>query len=541
MRNLKYTILLLMVLVLLTGCAPAEQYDVIVVGGEPEGVSAAVMSARSGMKTLLIEDDEALGGLMTLGGLDFIDMCVGRDGTLLTRGTFEEFYNAVGGTAFDITQAKDVFRQMVDAEPNLTLMQNASFEKAIVKKNVIRGVVVRQDGKKITCKADYVIDATQDGDVAAAAGAPFTILGEDYGQNGKDDGTTGVTLVFELSGVDWHEVAQYLRQDGNPNTDITEKAAWGYNEYSAGYEPQHENMRLRGLNIARQNNGNVLVNGFIILGVDPLSAEDRQRAMAEGTEELSRVVQYLRDNYAGFADAQLAGTAEQLYVRESRHILGEYCLTLDDVLENRCFPDMVAIGSYPVDVPPNPDLQIGIIIGNPDRYGVPFGCLVPQTVENLLVVGRSASYTSLAAGSARVIPLGMAEGDAAGIAAGLARETGRTFRGLNSDADAIRELQARIMAQGGYLEPWEPVKEAVEEHPAYDSVKVLRSMGLLYGGYSNDYMLDEAITAEECDKLLCGALKSAGMEAEPVPEVYEEGITRGEAVQRIAELLGQAN
>lgn len=75
-------------------------YDVIVVGGEPEGVTAAVSAARNGMKTLLIEDDEALGGLMTLGMLNFIDMCHGRDGTLLTQGIFEEYYNAVGGTAF---------------------------------------------------------------------------------------------------------------------------------------------------------------------------------------------------------------------------------------------------------------------------------------------------------------------------------------------------------------------------------------------------------------------------------------------------------
>ena len=82
-------------------------YDVIVVGGDPEGIAAAVTAARNGMNTLLIEDDEALGGLMTLGGLNFIDMCTGDDGTLLTQGTFLEFHDAVGGTAFDIQKAKD--------------------------------------------------------------------------------------------------------------------------------------------------------------------------------------------------------------------------------------------------------------------------------------------------------------------------------------------------------------------------------------------------------------------------------------------------
>ena len=115
----------ILVCFLLTGCVQANakiadkpvvegtDYDVIVIGGEPEGVTAAVSAARNGMKTLLVEDDAALGGLMTLGRLNFIDMCHGRDGTLLTQGIFEEFYDAVGGTAFDVEQAKAVFLSMV--------------------------------------------------------------------------------------------------------------------------------------------------------------------------------------------------------------------------------------------------------------------------------------------------------------------------------------------------------------------------------------------------------------------------------------------
>ena len=118
---------------LLTGCGndtadtPKEagvDYDVIVVGGDPEGVCAAVSSARNGLKTLLIEDDEALGGLMTLGKLNFIDICESRDGSILTQGLFMEFYNAVGGTAFDVETAKQFFYDWVANEPNATLKLN---------------------------------------------------------------------------------------------------------------------------------------------------------------------------------------------------------------------------------------------------------------------------------------------------------------------------------------------------------------------------------------------------------------------------------
>lgn len=499
----KITILLLLFAVLFGawGCGNQKRFDVIVVGGDPEGISAAVTAARNGMKTLLIEDDEALGGLMTLGGLNFIDMCNGRDGTLLTRGTFEEFYNAVGGTAFDIETAKDAFMKMVTEEENLTLQLNTRFVEPVMQNHTITGVVLEQDGKQETYKAKCIIDATVDADVAAAAGADYTYLGEDFGQT---DGKTGVTLVFSLSGVNWHEVVQYLNGDDNPNTGATEKAAWGYNEESFAYEPNDEQTRLRGLNVALQNDGSVLVNGFIIFGVDPLNTESKTAGMERGKAELAYIVPYLQQNFVGFENAQLIGTAEQLYVRESRHILGEYQLTLDDVLENRNFDDKIALGSYPVDVPPNGGRTVGIILGNPDRYGVPFRCLVPLKVDGMLVVGRSASYTSLAAGSARVIPLGMAEGDAAGVAAAYAVNNKVSFRQISQDTNAIASVQQTLKEQGAYLEDWPKVEEAVEQHWAYPGVKVLRDLALVYGGYQNDYRLDEPITAQEVTELFMG-------------------------------------
>lgn len=504
MKKIKILVVCLLLAMALTGfcgCGNTEKYDVIVVGGDPEGISAAVTAARNGMKTLLVEDDEALGGLMTLGGLNFIDMCTGDDGTLLTRGTFLEFHDAVGGTAFDIPTAKNVFLQMAESEENLTLKLNAAFIEPVMKENIITGIVIEQDGKQITCKADSVIDATVDADVAAAAGAQYTYLGQDYGHT---ENVTGVTLVFEVSGVDWAAVSKYLNEDNNPNTGCTEKAAWGYNEESFAYIPQDSQTRLRGLNIALQENGNVLINGFIIFGVDPLDETSKTAGIERGKAELQHIIPYLQQNYIGFENAALVDTASQLYVRESRHILGEYQLTLDDVMENRWFDDTIAIGSYPVDVPPNARRLVGIIIGAPDRYGVPFRCLVPQNIDGMLVVGRSASYTSLAAGSARVIPLGMAEGDAAGVAAAYAKNNGMTFREISQNADAVTSIQQSLREQGAYLEQWEPIVMDVETHWAYEGVKTLRSLGLVYGGYANDYRLDEPMTIAEADNLLTG-------------------------------------
>ena len=137
---------------------------------------------------LLLEGDGALGGLMTLGKLNFIDMCQGRDGTLLTQGIFKEFYDAVGGTAFDITEAKNVFLSMVTSEPTLTLRTNASLIKPALEEAEerggtegtsgnprISGVWVRDNGTVTKYTARRVIDATADADVAALAGVPYTL------------------------------------------------------------------------------------------------------------------------------------------------------------------------------------------------------------------------------------------------------------------------------------------------------------------------------------------------------------------------------
>ena len=483
-------------------------YDVIVVGGEPEGVAAAVSAARNGMKTLLIEDDEALGGLMTLGELNFIDMCEGRDGTLLTQGVFKEFYDKVGGTAFDIEKAKAVFLAMVEDEPNLDLLLNTEVTAPTLDADTLTGVSVSTDGAEKEYLASVIIDATADADLAAAAGVPYTFAGEDIGEK---DRQMGVTLVFTLSGVDWQKVQDYLQNDDNAGTGATDKAAWGYTKEGYAYEPKDTLMRLRGFNIARQDNGNVLLNALIIFGVDVLDEESKQAGIARGQEELAYIVPYLRENCVGFENAELVSTAEQLYVRESRHIIGKYQLTIDDVLENRDCADKIAIGGYPVDVQPTATQTYGTVIGNPDRYAISYGCLVPEKIENLLVVGRSASYKSLAAGSARVIPLGMACGEAAGVAAAYAVNNDIAPSAIYGDEQAIAAIQKTLRAQGAYLEDFD-LPEEVMSHWAYSGVKTLRSLGLLDGGYNNDYGLDNELGKWKFQNMFNKTLDKAGIE-----------------------------
>ena len=523
-----------------------SDYDVIVVGSDPEGIAAALSAARNGMKTLLLSKDSTPGGLYTLGALNFIDVPETRDGTLLVGGIYEEFVNAVGGSGFDIVNAANVFNDMLTAEDNLTVRYGAKFQEPVMNGNTITGVTVLEEGDMlVTYNAPYIIDATQDGDVAAAAGAPYTYAGEDIGERDRE---MGVTLVFRVSGVNWDSMCRYLtikRGIGeifNKSTSmgVSGNTAWGFSDEGYAYEPSDEAMRLRGFNMAKQDNGDVLVNALLIFDVDPLDEASREEGIARAKTELENIIPYLQDEFWGFGDCELAGTAEDLYVRESRHITCEYNLTIDDVLENRDQDDRIAVTSYPVDVQPTKTQTYGTVVGYPDQYAVGYKSLVPQDVDGLLVVGRAAGYTSLAAGSARIVPTGMACGEAAGVAVAVAKAQSATPRDLVDDDVAIAEIQEKLTAQGAKLDHTQ-THEDVMDHWAYPGVKVLRSLGVLDGGYDNNYYLDDTITMNRYQNMVNNAVKKAGFALSEKIYVNEEIPARqiiGTMARAVIELEG---
>ena len=523
-----------------------SDYDVIVVGSDPDGIAAALSAARNGMKTLLLSKDSTPGGLYTLGALNFIDVPETRDGTLLVGGIYEEFVNAVGGSGFDIVNAANVFNDMLTAEDNLTVRYGAKFQEPVMNGNTITGVTVLEEGDMlVTYNAPYIIDATQDGDVAAAAGAPYTYAGEDIGERDRE---MGVTLVFRVSGVNWDSMCRYLtikRGIGeifNKSTSmgVSGNTAWGFSDEGYAYEPSDEAMRLRGFNMAKQDNGDVLVNALLIFDVDPLDEASREEGIARAKAELENIIPYLQDEFWGFGDCELAGTAEDLYVRESRHITCEYNLTIDDVLENRDQDDRIAVTSYPVDVQPTKTQTYGTVVGYPDQYAVGYKSLVPQDVDGLLVVGRAAGYTSLAAGSARIVPTGMACGEAAGVAVAVAKAQSATPRDLVDDDAAIAEIQEKLTAQGAKLDHTQ-THEEVMDHWAYPGVKVLRSLGVLDGGYDNNYYLDDTITMNRYQNMVNNAVKKAGFELSEKIYVNEEVPARqiiGTMARAVIELEG---
>ncbi len=483
-------------LLLVAGCAvPAAvvqpgtetTFDVAVIGGTPEGVSAAVGAARQGKRVVLIEEEARLGGTMVLAGLNSVDLNRAPDGELLNGGIFAEWYRQVEGDSFDTGTAEQVFRDLVQTEPNITLWMGTKVTGVRSSSSRISGITVNRSGRSLTVRAERYIDSTEDADVAAAAGVQFTLGREDY--TGRPDGQA-VTLVFGLTGIDWERASAYLEGDGDPHTGATERSLWGYGDVMDRYVPVSPRIGMRGLNVGKQNDGSALVNALWIFGVDPLRAESRQEAIEVAQSELPAILAYIRRYCPGFETVELSGTASHLYVRETRHLAEAlYMLTIDDVLENRDQPDAVAYGSYPVDIQASAPGEGVTIVGVPRRYAVPLRSLIPRSLENLLVASRSAGYSSLAHGSARTIPVGMAVAQAAGVAAAISIDQGVTLQALAADPTMVAAVQDALRAQGVTLAPFsEP--SPLDGHPYADQIRQLRRRGLYAAGYENDYSLD---------------------------------------------------
>ncbi|MEK3885417.1 FAD-dependent oxidoreductase [Paenibacillus sp. PL2-23] len=483
---------------------PKAAYDVIVAGTDPEGIAAALSAARNGLTVLLADgrDRQILGGLMTLGWLNSLDMNESPhqpklgETNQLNKGIYQEWYDKLEGTSFDVNTAANEFYRMVRAESNIDVLLLTQAMEPIVSAGDPTGRVeglriVDQSGRSYEVLAKAVIDATQDADIAALAGVPYTVGREDLG---KPEDQMAVTLVFKMSGVTQEVWDSFAHLDDG--TGIDRMSAWGFMKAREYVSSNPERVGIRALNVGRQNDDTVLINAMHIFGIDPLDPASVQDAMEIGAKEAPLIVDYLRRTYKELANVEYAGVAEELYVRETRHIQGEYRLTAADVLDNRDFWDAIAYGSYEVDIQRMNHTDRGAIVMAPEQYGVPFRSLVPLAVDNLLVVGRAASFDSIPHGSARVIPLGMATGEAAGAAAKLALEKSVTFRELSASREAITELRERLTKQGMELERAKFPLPEYAKHPHYRGLIAAVSMALAFGGEFNEaFGLDNTATA----------------------------------------------
>jgi hypothetical protein len=506
--------------------------DVLVLGSEPEGIIAAVAAAQEGARTLLVTPHERLGGLFVTGQMNALDLRTRP--RLLQRGLFEAWWWRVGrGSAFDVRRAEEAFEAMLLAA-GVEVVRNAGKMAAALEGERAIGV---RFGER-TLYARQLIDATPEADIAAAAGAPYTVGFASLGVNAR----MADTLVFRIDGVDWPRLTREVKGRGRGYAEINSHAAWGdFGGYPARYETVEEGIRLRGLNLGRQEDGSVLVNALLIYGVDPFDPASRAEGKARAAREAPRIVAYLRSGVPGFEEALSGGVAETLYIRESRHLEALCTLSADDVLDNVVTELDVAAGGYPLDVQTLTPNDHGYVFGLPEVYGVRLCVAVPKGVDNLWVVGKAAGYDPLAASSARVVPMGMALGEAVGVAAARATEASVTPAAFATSREHVLALRERLLARGAYLpEVRERTPVGPHEHEFFPAYRLLLGRGLAVGGYDNNPRLDEKIAALDFLYLLSGVARRFHGDDRLGPDlVAKHGMPSGPLTSELALALTQ--
>ena len=444
-------VLLLVTLPVHVSAAPASS-EVLVVGGTPAGVAAAVAAAREGASVTLAVRGSMLGGILTDGMMDQWDLNLAPGGGTIQGGIFTEVHARLGDS-FTPQAAASTFAALVASEPRITVRTGLLPASAKVVTDGdgrrVRGVAFAgADGRRTTILADEVIDATDNGDIAFLAGARFDLGRQD---TGRDERTQAVTLMFAIRDVDWAQVAASYDPAHDGPGGATARRAWGYSTLLAGYVPLSNDVLVRDLNLGRESSGGVTVNAIDVLGIDGLRVDDRARARALSEREAPHLIAYLRTRIPGFESASVDRFASALYVRETRHFAGLERLQAGDVWSGRVTSDAIGLSSYPLDL--HPSVRDERLAYAPVRhvYGVPLGTLVPQGFLNLVLASPSISASHIAAGSARVIPTTIEEGEAAGIVCALARRDRRPLADYVRDEHAFNVLRERLTARGVVL------------------------------------------------------------------------------------------
>ena len=393
-----------------------KKYDLAVAGGGFAGIAAALAAARGGLKVILAERGNCLGGAAVTGLINpfmYYWTMVDGEPKYLCAGIFREILDELSGagglgedgSTFDEEMLKLILNRMA-VKAGIDLLYHSYLFGADVSVNkdgkTLSHITVANKSGCMDIPADYFIDATGDADLAAVSDFPFRLGRE------ADSLCQPMTLCFRLMNVD----AEKYRSTHEQITPL-------YQKYQK--EGKIKNIREDVLIFDTLTDGVLHFNSTRVVRKNPTDAFDITAAEIEAREQVFELHGFLKENFDAFRDSKIMMTAPQIGVRESRMIDGEYILTGQDLVSCVKFGDSIAAGNYDIDIH-NPEGSGTSHCYFPQgvHYTIPYRSLIPKDSMNLLVAGRCISATHEAQASIRVIPIVCCIGEAAGTAAAIA-------------------------------------------------------------------------------------------------------------------------
>lgn len=411
-------------------CGVNALYDVIVCGGGPAGIGAAVAAAKGGARTLIIEQLAHLGGVSSgarvstwgdsFGGpvFDEIERRLKSIGAAVRKYNPEMHTFKQGRVTFNTEALKGLLSKIL-LDLNVQIMYLTVAEKAWVENDAVKGVFISNKNGRALIGADVVIDATADAGIAASAGAEFM----------KGDPSDGrlqhVNYRFVLDGF---EIERYNREKPSDEK-LLELAADarknGALHPPAGiFNPSEKNFPFK----ADAENKLILNTDWEIEKVDCSDADAISRTTAEAQRAAFELVEFCRRNLPGYENCRIEALPAVLGTRESRRVTGKYILREQELLDGRKFEDGITEACFFIDfhdsppgrtIPYNIEFKKRFSPPKGDWYDIPYRCLVPVKIEHLLVAGRCISTDREVNSSLRVMPTCMYLGTAAGTAAAM--------------------------------------------------------------------------------------------------------------------------
>jgi hypothetical protein len=423
-----------------------DRTEVLVVGGGPAGLAAAIAAARQGARVDLLERYGYVGGMATGGLVLMLDRMGNDEGQQVVRGIAQELIDrldelgavlyppeeawgssaaeavnrwrhigAVGpqsrrvrySPTIDPEYLKIVGARMLD-ESGVRCLFHAWACLSVVRDGAVQGVIFESKSGRLAVLAQVVVDCTGDGDVFAWAGAEFE----------RQD--LPLALVFRLGGVNIERANSFVNEHPEEFEALVRELgkAGGTGGGVGG---------LNAIYYRTVREGMVWCNNSVP-ATDALDLEELTKTEKERRETALITLDFFRKHLPGFEEAFLVDTAPQLGTRGSRRLVGEHTLTRDEWMEESEFPDVVAMSSPRTE-------------GEP-LISIPYGCLVPKELDGLLAAGRCISLESAVHNCARLIPPCLATGQAAGTAAAMAVAQGVAPREIDRG-----ELRASLLEQ----------------------------------------------------------------------------------------------